>query len=92
MWMIYAVSVSCKRINKTRLYRPAAGDPGAWPRLEPCHSVKMFWSNTPKWVESQATAVEPVPQMAWCRTAKVALAISAAMARALSGDRYRRRT
>jgi hypothetical protein len=24
-----------KRINKTRLYRPAAGDPGAWPRLEP---------------------------------------------------------
>jgi len=24
-----------KRINKTRLYRPAAGDPGTWPRLEP---------------------------------------------------------
>lgn len=24
-----------KRVNKTRLYRPAAGEPGAWPRLEP---------------------------------------------------------
>ncbi len=54
--------------------------------------MKMFWSNAPKCVESDATAVEPAPQMAWCRAAKVALAISTAMARAVSGDRYRRRT
>ena len=55
--------------------------------------MKMFWSNAPKWVESDATAVEPVrPPDALVAAAKVALAISTAMARALSADRYRRRT
>jgi TnpA family transposase/integrase len=32
-----------KRINKTRLYRPAAGDPGAWPRLEPALTRPIRW-------------------------------------------------
>jgi TnpA family transposase len=32
-----------KRINKTRLYRPAAGDSGAWPRLEPALTRPIRW-------------------------------------------------
>ncbi len=52
----------------------------------------MFWSYAPKCVESLATAVEPAPQTCSERTAKVALAISTAIARALSADRNRRRT
>jgi TnpA family transposase len=32
-----------KRVNKTRLYRPAAGDPGAWPRLEPALTRPIRW-------------------------------------------------
>ena len=32
-----------KRINKTRLYRPAAGEPGAWPRLEPALTRPIRW-------------------------------------------------
>jgi TnpA family transposase len=32
-----------KRINKTRLYRPVAGDPGAWPRLEPALTRPIRW-------------------------------------------------
>ena len=32
-----------KRINKTRLYRPAAGDPGTWPRLEPALTRPIRW-------------------------------------------------
>ncbi len=62
------------------------------PRYWQCHSVKMFWSNAPKWVESEATAVDPAPQTAWARAANVALAISTAMARATSAVRYLRRT
>src|SRR6266540_390398 len=41
------------------------------PRYRECHSVKMFWSNAPKWVESEATAVDPAPQTAWARAANV---------------------
>ena len=48
------------------------------------HSVKMFSSKAPMWVESEATAVELVPQIVCWRQAKVALAISMAMARAVS--------
>src|SRR6266511_1506668 len=44
------------------------------PRYRECHSVKMFWSNAPKWVESEATAVDPAPQTAWARGANVASA------------------
>ena len=32
-----------KRVNKTRLYRPSAGDPGAWPRLEPALTRPIRW-------------------------------------------------
>ena len=32
-----------KRVNRTRLYRPAAGDPGAWPRLEPALTRPIRW-------------------------------------------------
>ena len=32
-----------KRINKTRLYRPAAGDSGAWPWLEPALTRPIRW-------------------------------------------------
>lgn len=32
-----------KRINKTRLYRPSAGEPGAWPRLEPALTRPIRW-------------------------------------------------
>jgi TnpA family transposase len=32
-----------KRVNKTRLYRPVAGDPGAWPRLEPALTRPIRW-------------------------------------------------
>ena len=32
-----------KRINKTRLYRPAAGEPDAWPRLEPALTRPIRW-------------------------------------------------
>jgi len=32
-----------KRINKTRLYRPAAGEPGTWPRLEPALTRPIRW-------------------------------------------------
>jgi TnpA family transposase len=32
-----------KRMNKTRMYRPAAGDPGAWPRLEPALTRPIRW-------------------------------------------------
>jgi TnpA family transposase len=32
-----------KRINKTGLYRPAAGEPGAWPRLEPALTRPIRW-------------------------------------------------
>ena len=32
-----------KRINKTLLYRPAAGDPGTWPRLEPALTRPIRW-------------------------------------------------
>ena len=49
--------------------------------------MKMFWSNAPKWVESDATAVEPAPQMDRVRAAKVALAMSMASARTRSGVR-----
>ena len=41
--------------------------------------MKMFWSNAPKCVESEATAVEPAPQTVCARAAKVALAISVAI-------------
>jgi len=47
--------------------------------------VKMFWSNAPKWVESDATADEPAPQMDRALAAKVALAMSMAIARTRSG-------
>ena len=52
----------------------------------------MFWSNAPKCVESDATAVEPAPHTVCARAAKVALAISTAIARADSAVRKRRRT
>jgi TnpA family transposase len=32
-----------KRVNKTRLYRPSAGEPGAWPRLEPALTRPIRW-------------------------------------------------
>jgi TnpA family transposase len=32
-----------KRINKVRLYRPAAGDPGAYPRLAPALTRPIRW-------------------------------------------------
>ncbi len=32
-----------KRINKVRLYRPAAGDPGAYPRLTPALTRPIRW-------------------------------------------------
>ena len=32
-----------KQINKVRLYRPAAGDPGAWPRLGPALTRPVRW-------------------------------------------------
>ena len=32
-----------KRINKVRLYRPAAGDPGAYPRLAPALTRPVRW-------------------------------------------------
>src|SRR5262249_8500118 len=32
-----------KQINKTRLYRPVAGEPGAWPRLEPALTRPIRW-------------------------------------------------
>jgi TnpA family transposase len=32
-----------KRVNKTRLYRPAAGEPGAWQRLEPALTRPIRW-------------------------------------------------
>ena len=32
-----------KRVNRTRLYRPAAGDPGAWPWLEPALTRPIRW-------------------------------------------------
>jgi hypothetical protein len=32
-----------KRINKTRLYRPSAGEPSAWPRLEPALTRPIRW-------------------------------------------------
>jgi hypothetical protein len=54
--------------------------------------VNRFWSNAPKCVESDATAVDPAPQMPYARAVKVALAICTAMARATSAVRYRRRT
>lgn len=54
--------------------------------------MKMFWSNAPKCVESLATAVEPAPQTVCARAAKVALAISVAIACVTSALRYRRRT
>lgn len=41
---------------------------------------KVFWSNKPKSVESEATAVEPAPQTVCARAANVALAISIARA------------
>jgi hypothetical protein len=49
--------------------------------------VKMFWSNAEKWVESEATAVLPSPHSQVWRAAKVALAICAAISRAVSTDR-----
>lgn len=33
-----------KRINKTWLYRPSAGEPGAWPQLEPALTRPMRWT------------------------------------------------
>lgn len=32
-----------KRINKVRLYRPATGDPGAYPRLTPALTRPVRW-------------------------------------------------
>ncbi len=32
-----------KRINKVRLYRPSAGEPTAWPRLEPALTRPIRW-------------------------------------------------
>jgi hypothetical protein len=32
-----------KRVNKARLYRPAVGEPGAWPRLEPTLTRPIRW-------------------------------------------------
>ena len=32
-----------KRINKTRLYSPVIGEPGAWPRLEPVLTRPIRW-------------------------------------------------
>jgi TnpA family transposase len=32
-----------KRVNKTWLYRPSAGEPGAWPRLEPALTRPIRW-------------------------------------------------
>ena len=49
--------------------------------------MKMFCSNAPKWVESDATADDPAPQTARVLAAKVALAISMAIARTRSGLR-----
>ncbi len=47
----------------------------------------MFWSKAPKCVESEATALDPAPQIVCAREAKVALAISTAMVRATSALR-----
>ena len=54
--------------------------------------MKMFRSHAPKWVESDATAEDPPPQMDRCGAAKVALAIWMASASASSRVRYQRRT
>lgn len=40
--------------------------------------MKMFWSQDRKWVESDATAVDPAPHRDSRRMAKVAFAISIA--------------
>ena len=49
--------------------------------------MKMFWSNAPKWVESDATADEPAPHRPRALAAKAALAMSMAIARTRSGVR-----
>jgi len=46
--------------------------------------VKMFWSKARTWVESEATAVDPVPHSSVLRAAKVAFAMPIAIARAAS--------
>ena len=54
------------------------------PPYRECHSVNRFWSNAFTCVESDPTAVDPCPQIASERIAKVALAIARAAPRAPS--------
>src|SRR5260370_3467479 len=57
------------------------------PPYRECHSVNRFWFQDRKWVESDATEVDPSPHRPRSLAAKVASAIALAIERAASEER-----